>query len=274
VTQKWARLAPLSVWRSTRPQCGDASRAPRVAFVLAGTPRAFLTSHDLVFSFLKRVVASFQAAPGSHIFLHLKGVTAKVAHRKLPEEMFVNNTMPVLIWGSERELRRLGEAEAQFNEQCFAFSLAKAAPWWSAMWTGLAMVRVQEKLAKARFAMVFFARPDIHYQTDWGPWCSYHPRTWYTGGERVTPDHLWVLPRDHADLVLSTYDVALKCRVGKQCCNVTGAPVSWWVLRYWSGVRGITLSGRVPGYGIVVSSRTQNLSSGPMRGFPVVGMGN
>ena len=239
--------------------CGPNAPPPRVAFVLAGQPRTFMTDPSVRRSFVERVVEDFRAGKGSHIFLHFKSVSTheigKVTRGSMPH--------PATVWGAERERKPLPPA----HPECFEFDImprSRPALWWSAMQTGLEMVQRHEMRTSSSFDTVFFARPDIRYWTGWGPWCHYHPDVWYTGGERVSPDHLWVLPRRAADLVLGTYDVVRQCAPSLQCCGVRVGS-SWWPLRYWE-LRGLNLSARVPGYGVVQSAS----HPAPL----LVGMGN
>ena len=122
-----------------------------------------------------------------------------------------------------------------------------------------------------RFDAVCFSRPDILFSTGYGPLCAYDwSRTWYATWGRLTPDMFWLLPRDWAANVLTTWSrVVLPCVGGQLCCNLSASfaskaeratgsarvPYSVWLTTYWSRARAYRLNRTgLRGYGVVGAS--------------------
>ena len=240
------------------PSCAGA--APRVAFVVAGAARGFLERPDVQLSYRRRVVDSMAAAPGSAVFLFLRGDEA--AGSDAWRAMVARLRPDVAVAAG------LGDAAAPpSNPGGFADCVAgtsfgkpeyvqRARNWWSSMAAAWALVAAKEA-ADGRYDAVVFSRPDILFGGDMGPHCAYDRSTWYSGG-KGSPDHFWILPRDAAaDVLGGSLDAFETCAgAGAPCCARTsplgGNMFSWYVTALWR--HKYALSTRLVGNGSVVGS--------------------
>jgi len=273
--------------RSPIDECGSIQvAAPRMAFMVVGMPRGFLSEGGYKL-FAERVVRSFAAHTASRVFLHLK-----MGAEKAQWDALANATSELLhpatvstpreeSSGQEvyRDVhRRAARGEplstsTPLHPECFwrdeapHYPLSQARVWWSTMNDGWQVVVEYEIKASVRFDAVVFTRPDLFWEANMGPWCAYDLGTmaaewsgqWYTPAGSLTPDMFWVLPRRTAAAVLSTWvEIIVPCRPGQPCCNFTFAqppharvPYSIWLREYWHRVGGFTLNQTLPGFGRV-----------------------
>ena len=236
--------APLPLAECSTP-------ATRIAFIMAGQARSFVEP-QVYGSYKQHVLEPLAGGEALRLFLYLKDVRPP----EVAAAIAALRPDAVRFASSSDSISPLRPHPACVNGKWSRKSyLAKALNWWGAMHASWDMVRAWETERRTKFGRVVFTRPDLRYTRSFGPWCSYRPDTWYTGGIGM-PDMFWVLPRTMAARVLTTLDIFLECRPGRSCCvgqqsDTKPWLVSYWILKYWSSMYGFNISTRLLGSAMV-----------------------
>ena len=194
--------------------CGRAP--PLVAYCIAGLQRSFLDDHSTL---IDHLIRPFGGAAESCVFLLLKNATKNTSFA-------VANLRdaPVAAVEADVQLHTPGTdtmSLPRLNEQCFPGKwqkpryIATYHPVWTNMQTMLDRLSAWEVRHGRRFDVVVYTRPDVRFLSSFGPWCTHASGTWISD----ETDHLWILPRAHAQLVLTTLRSATRCTRGMTCCE-------------------------------------------------------
>jgi len=207
-----------------------------------------------------KVVHAFQGGTGSRVFLYLKMANVSKEWQQLRYAVALLRPASVTVVeegdgkaffaaqhaaakhavhggaeGAAGGKSASGRALHPRHPSCFwrdiapGYLLSRAYVHWGAFDSAWRSVEAWESV-HGRFDVVVLSRPDIWYMRSIGPWCAYASlqSTWYAPTYLLAVDHFWVLPRDWAQRVLTTWsEVVLTCAPGDRCCNMRGlAPAS------------------------------------------------